>query len=153
MRVLIDGAYRMRRIAMRVLRWRTSGVRVMVFDAAGRLLLIRHRYGNTALWMTPGGGIDRGETPERAAEREVLEETGCRVSSLAPIGVFHNRAEGRRDTVHLFRGLTTDAAQADGIEVADACFHALDALPPETSPATLRRIAEMIGQRAVTGQW
>lgn len=33
------------------------------------------------LWITPGGGIDAGETPEAALQRELLEET-----ALVPTG-------------------------------------------------------------------
>ena len=153
MRPLIDLAYRLRRLAMRVLRWRTTGVKAMVFDPAGALLLIRHRYGNAALWMLPGGGVERGETVAQAAAREVMEEVGCRTVDLDLIGTYRNAAEGRRDTVHLFSATTPDTAVADGIEVAEARFFRLDALPQTTSPATMRRVAEMIGQRAATGEW
>lgn len=153
MRPLIDLAHRARRWAMRVVRWRTTGVKTMVFDRAGALLMIRHRYGNTKLWMLPGGGVARGEAPAAAAAREVREETGCVVAGIAPVATYRARGEGRRDTVHLFRGRTDDAPVADGVEVADAAFFALDVLPDTTSPATVRRIAELIGQRVPTGDW
>ena len=38
------------------------------------ILLIKHRY--LKVWLQPGGHIDSGETPNVAAQREVLEETG-----------------------------------------------------------------------------
>ena len=36
------------------------------------------------LWEFPGGKIEPGETPEAAAARECLEETGVRVEALFP---------------------------------------------------------------------
>jgi hypothetical protein len=41
----------------------------------------------------------------------------------------------------------------DGVEIAEARFFPLDALPPSVSPATLRRIAEVRGERAVSAAW
>ena len=56
----------------------TGGVRVAVFDDAGRVLLVRHHYENESkdVWMLPGGAIEEGETSRDAAIREALEETG-----------------------------------------------------------------------------
>ncbi|MGP7796061.1 NUDIX domain-containing protein [Sphingomonas sp. CLY1604] len=153
MRPLIDLAYRLRRFAMALLRWQTRGVKAMAFDPEGRLLLVRHRYGRSDLWMLPGGGIARGEAPADAVAREVHEETGCRLTGIAPIATFMTRAEGRRDTVYLFQAQTCDRPVVDGVELAAACFFALDALPDTVSPATLRRIAEWQGGRVPDGRW
>jgi 8-oxo-dGTP pyrophosphatase MutT (NUDIX family) len=54
-------------------------VRVILFDEAGRVLLVRQRHGERDIWMPPGGGIEEGENAPEAAAREVLEETGLRV--------------------------------------------------------------------------
>jgi 8-oxo-dGTP diphosphatase len=46
----------------------------------GKVLVVSSRkWGGFSL---PGGKIDPGETPEEAARREFLEETGCEVSGL-----------------------------------------------------------------------
>lgn len=49
--------------------------RVILIDPAGRTLLLR----SGGAWFTPGGGMERGETPAEAAARELAEETGLRV--------------------------------------------------------------------------
>lgn len=42
-------------------------------------------------WVTPGGGIDPGETPREAAVRELAEETGLRVSEDELLGPLAHR--------------------------------------------------------------
>ena len=36
-------------------------------------------------WCMPGGGIKRGESPQQAAERECMEETGIKCTAIGPI--------------------------------------------------------------------
>lgn len=42
------------------------------------------------LWGLPGGAIEKGESVERAAIREVLEETGIQVKITALLGIYSN---------------------------------------------------------------
>ena len=43
-----------------------------------KILMVKHRQGGEEWYCTPGGGVEKGETPERAALRELREE--CNVS-------------------------------------------------------------------------
>ncbi len=153
MRPLIDLAYRLRRRTMALVGRRTQGVKVMAFHGEGRLLLVRHRYGRSDLWMLPGGGIAHGESPVAAASRELMEEVRCRLDAPELVGCWEARTEGRRDTVRLFRGITTDTPQINGIEIAEACFFPPDDLPESASPATRRRVDEMLGRRTPDRRW
>ena len=57
-------------------RWRPTA-RLLVIDPLARLLLFRFRGGDGRIsWLTPGGGLHRGETVQAAAVRELAEETG-----------------------------------------------------------------------------
>lgn len=64
-------------------------VGIMLVDPAGRLLL-QHRDDDALVspgqWTMPGGGVEPGESPEDAAHRELLEETGLRVEG--PLALF-----------------------------------------------------------------
>jgi len=55
----------------------------------GVLLLWRHRFiTDTWGWEIPAGRIETGETPEQAAVRETLEETGWRPGPLTRVGSY-----------------------------------------------------------------
>lgn len=61
---------------------------VVPVDDAGRVLLVRQYRHATGGWLleVPAGKLDRGETPEACAAREVEEETGYCAGSLAALG-------------------------------------------------------------------
>ncbi|MFL0155777.1 nucleotide triphosphate diphosphatase NUDT15 [Mycobacteroides chelonae] len=53
----------------------------------GRFLMGRRRGAHgTGTWSVPGGWIERGESPESAAMREVWEETGMRATDAHAVG-------------------------------------------------------------------
>ena len=69
-------------------------VGAVVHDSAGRLLLVRRgRDPHRGRWSLPGGRVEPGESPERAVEREVLEETGLTVRAGAPVGRVRIRGD------------------------------------------------------------
>jgi phosphoglycolate phosphatase-like HAD superfamily hydrolase/ADP-ribose pyrophosphatase YjhB (NUDIX family) len=56
-------------------------VGALIRDAAGRVLMIRtHKWSD--LWGIPGGKIKWEETAEAALRREILEETGLRITAI-----------------------------------------------------------------------
>jgi 8-oxo-dGTP pyrophosphatase MutT (NUDIX family) len=51
--------------------------------------VILHRHKRLGIWVQPGGHVDPGETPEEAALRETIEETGLIVRHLDPVELFN----------------------------------------------------------------
>jgi 8-oxo-dGTP pyrophosphatase MutT (NUDIX family) len=136
-------------LAMRaadLLRPRLSlGVRLLALDAEGRVFLVRHSYVPGV--HLPGGAVDPGETCRQAAEREAREEGGLVVG--APPDLFHvysNPGGGRHDHVILFvaRNVRQPAPAGPSLEIVSSGFHPPDRLPDATTPATRRRLAEVL---------
>lgn len=61
--------------------------RILLTNPKGNVFLLLTHFdpevGLPPRWITPGGGIDEGETPIEAAVRELWEETGIAVSQEA----------------------------------------------------------------------
>ncbi|MGI8769050.1 MAG: NUDIX hydrolase [Propionibacteriaceae bacterium] len=71
-----------------------TAVRVILVDEVDRVLLFADSdplLPEFAWWVTPGGGIDRGETEREAAVRELREETGCVVAETDLAGPIASR--------------------------------------------------------------
>jgi putative (di)nucleoside polyphosphate hydrolase len=62
-----------------------SGVGIVVFNADG-LVLMGERHDFKGAWQFPQGGIDAGEDPWTAAQRELYEETGIKADKVSLLG-------------------------------------------------------------------
>jgi 8-oxo-dGTP pyrophosphatase MutT (NUDIX family) len=85
---------------------------VAVDPSLGVLMVWRHRFiTDTWGWEVPAGGLDDGESPEQAAARETLEETGWRPGPLRKLGVYYP-SNGRSD--ERFHVFVADGAVEEG---------------------------------------
>lgn len=70
-------------------------VGAVVFDDAGRLLLVRRaNEPGRGCWSVPGGRVETGETDHDAVIREVVEETGLAVEVTGRLGSVQRCAPG-----------------------------------------------------------
>jgi TDG/mug DNA glycosylase family protein len=123
-----------------------QGVRALVVDPDGRVLLLRYGNAHDQWWITPGGGIDPGESDEQALRREMREELGIEEFELGEL--VYERARhflgepgygGQNNRVYLVRVPTFEARVISEAEEARWFFvDELDALP--TSPYDLSEL-------------
>ena len=151
-----------RRSAVRWLlqkRWRltralTLGGQVCVIRADGHILLVRHGY--RPGWHFPGGGVEKGETIVDAALRELGEETGVIARGAPQLhGIFNNSAAfpGDHIVLYVIRDFEQPRVPAASLEIAEQDFFASHTLPPETTPGTRRRIAEIFTGAPMVTHW
>jgi 8-oxo-dGTP pyrophosphatase MutT (NUDIX family) len=144
---------RMLRVWGLLTRSMTLGARIVALDEEGRVFLVRHGYREG--WYMPGGAVDPGETALEAVVREAREE-GNLVCEVTPVlvSVLYNRREGR-DHVLVYRcdRVRQTAPRKADWEIAESGFFALDALPEGTTPATRRRLAEVLGGEPPAEDW
>lgn len=143
------------RVRHRLSRGVSLGVKGMVLTARDEVFLVRHSY--LPGFHLPGGGVDPGESAHDAVTRELREEGNLELASPAQLfGVYFNEALDRRDHVLLF--VTRDAhqpapARVPNAEILEAGFFPVDRLPATTTPATRRRLDEVLGGAAPATVW
>lgn len=93
-------------------------------DEDAVVLIEQFRPGAYAAGLEPwlievvAGIIEEGETPETVVRREAVEEAGCTVTALHPIGTFIPSPGACTETVAVFCG-RTDSRGAGGIHGLD----------------------------------
>jgi 8-oxo-dGTP pyrophosphatase MutT (NUDIX family) len=98
-------------------------VRVLVLDEADRMLLFQDSDLGldpvTHWWVTPGGGVDPGESDLEAGVRELWEETGLVVAASDLVGplltrvVVHGYSDKVVDQVEVFYVVRVPAFEVD----------------------------------------
>jgi ADP-ribose pyrophosphatase YjhB (NUDIX family) len=132
----------------------TLGVRAMVLDQSEQILLVRHSY--VKGWHMPGGGVEVGETLEKALAKELLEEANVKITGETHLlGFYLNSKAALRDhvAVYLVRDFEQIAPKLPDREILEARFFPLSELPEGTTSATKRRIAEALSGAAVSQFW
>jgi len=137
----------------RVTRGLTLGVRGLVTDGDGKVLLVRHTY--MPGWYFPGGGVEWGEVAEHALARELVEEAGVRMTARPVLASMHSNHKGHRgDHVLIYRVTAWEPCpptQHGEIEAIE--WFAPDGLPDDLSPATRRRLEELLDGAEASPHW
>lgn len=104
---------------------------VVLVDDRNRLLLVKRRVApKPGMWCLPGGFVECGETPERAALRELQEETGLtgRINTL--IGVTTSPGTLYRSILLVGYLVTSFSGSATaGDDASDVNFFEIENIP------------------------
>ena len=124
----------------------------LVVDKSGEMGLLIGRIDKRGrmLWSLPKGHIEEGESPEEAAIREVLEETGIKSAITRSLGVidFWFMAEGKRihKTVHHFLfAEKSGRLEAQVSEVDDVKWFPLDDIAKTLAYPDERKLIQRSG--------
>lgn len=128
------------------------GTNAIVELANGKVLLVRHRY-MPGLCL-PGGGVLPAEAPTDAVIRELEEEIGLqRFDTLELFGLYVRKVGWTTNHIALYRATNAAIDFRPNVEISEiAEVDPLDP-PPDTSPATQRRLAELTGAAPIASTW
>jgi 8-oxo-dGTP diphosphatase len=105
----------------------------------GKVLLVLRPEG---VWAFPGGRVEASETPEQAAHRELLEETGISADLRTLVGMYDIRLPQKHFAIACYAGVYLQGeavAASDAIEVVWVEPSQLTSLP--LAPHILKAVA------------
>lgn len=132
----------------------TVGVKAMIFNAQGEVLLVKHTY--MSGWHLPGGGVEPGETPKMAIIREIREETGLAVQGEPHLfAIYTHQIMGASDypMLYIVKDFMRIAAAKLSSEIAKAEWFHIQSLPIDTTESTQLRIKEYLEGLPPAERW
>ncbi len=130
----------LRRIYWFLFRPKTSGTKCAI-EYRGKYLLIRNTYGKR-IWTFPGGGIEKGESPENSIRREIKEELSITLGPIEVMGTYLTTRNFKRDMVRCFYSrVDVSDFTTDPKEILEAGWFSLDEVPPYRTPGADNIIA------------
>ncbi len=114
------------------------------------LLVYRNIMPGKYQWALPGGFIETGESPEEAARRELMEETGLKANNPVLIDVIHQESKFYKTSIliigYYFQDYEGEARPGD--DAKELSFFPLDSLPElafESHTELVKRYRRLIG--------
>ena len=140
--------------------------RILLFDESGCVLLFLTVAPDTsgfARWVTPGGGVDPGETHADAAIRELFEETGLRIEDPGePVWSYdfdvewddadHDTGHAEYYVVHTSRFDPSSEGWTDSerVDTLDSRWWRLDELETTTEPFEPAQLPALVAKYQLT---
>jgi 8-oxo-dGTP diphosphatase len=112
-------------------------------------LYVRHQKRKT--WEIPGGHIEKDETPDEAASRELMEETGALDFTIECVSTYSVLKNGETGFGRLYLAeISTLGPVPDTSEIAEVKI--MDSLPenlthPDIQPHLYRRVLEFLKEK------
>jgi ADP-ribose pyrophosphatase YjhB (NUDIX family) len=131
----------------------TRGVKCVVRDADGRVVFVRHTYGDRRSWEIPGGNLRRREDPEVAVRREMREELGVELHGLRAIGRVEVTGKSKRTVLHCFEGSVGPGVElrVDPGELAEVRWAPHGGAPRSPCPQATALLELLAGGREARG--
>ena len=105
-------------------------VRVIIYRDDGDVLMVKSRFSRQE-WTLPGGGVNRNESYEQAATREVLEEVGLKIDNLRYLGKTNSRESYAKFSVRVFAAHASDYSIKCNFEIMETRWLSREYLPKE----------------------
>lgn len=146
--------HRIRKAYWLIVKPTTYGVKALIIHPvdADRVLLVRHSYGDQALWSLPGGGYQPvREKPEQAARRECVEELGIESDAYALVMEEHlTTAGGKQGHLKIVRlRAISDEVTTNG-EISEARWVSVDLTDLPSNPAVSKWVHSALKAHATS---
>ena len=122
---------------------------VIAAKYGGNWIFVRHRKRET--WEIPGGHIEKKETPDEAAKRELIEETGAVDFTIECVATYSVQKDGKTGYGRLYiadifkLGPIQDSSEIGELMKADTLPENLTY--PDIQPLLFRKVIDFIDKK------